>query len=166
MKKIQMVLPVLVTVIFSGCYIYNGTLTYEKMSHIQPGMSTIEVIEALGEPFSRCFNEDEEILEFRERMYEQYKVVRVSFVDDRVVQMESFMDKDYGFPKPPTSSTEQKKEDSSDNGTTSGIGESSDGKHYVRAGSIVITPDGKHETIVSDDGAVVITASGEHIHLH
>ena len=38
-----------------------------------------------------------------------------------------------------------------------------DGKHIIQTGSIIVTPDGKHETVVSDCGGVIITASGEHI---
>ncbi len=164
MKKIQMVLLVLMAAIFSSCTILKETLTYEKMNRIQRGMSTEEVIVILGNPYSRSFNDQGEILEFRDEMYERDKVVRINFVDDKVVQMESFVDKKYSFPTPADSPKEKKKEDSAKD-ITSGIRVSPDGKHYVRAGSIVITPDGRHETIVSEHGSVMVTASGQHINV-
>ncbi len=166
MRNIQIVLLVLAGSLLGSCCTYTDVLTYEKMSQIQPGMSSAEVIEALGDPFSRSFNDEGEVLEFRERLYEKYKVVRVSFVNDKVVKMDSFIDKDYGFPKLQNSSSEQKKEDSSDKDTSSIIRVSSDGGHCVQMGSLLIMPDGKHESIVADHGTVVVTASGEHIHLH
>lgn len=40
-----------------------------------------------------------------------------------------------------------------------------DGKHVVQTGSVIVTPDGKHETVVMDAGGVIVTASGKHIHV-
>ena len=47
--------------------------------------------------------------------------------------------------------------------TSARIRVTTDGKHIIQTGSIIVTPDGKHETVVSDCGGVIITASGEHI---
>ena len=61
----------------------------------------------------------------------------------------------------PTYRSFDKKED-----TSSRIRVTTDGKHIIQTGSIIVTPDGKHETVVSDLGGIIITGSGEHIHVH
>ena len=53
------------------------------------------------------------------------------------------------------SSKKDKKED-----TSSRIRVTTDGKHIIQTGSIIVTPDGKHETVVSDLGGIIITGSG------
>ena len=56
-----------------------------------------------------------------------------------------------------------KKEKKEKEETSARIRVTMDGKHIIQTGSIIVTPDGKHETVVSDCGGVIITASGEHI---
>ena len=57
--------------------------------------------------------------------------------------------------------SEQEKKEKEE--TSARIRVTTDGKHIIQTGSIIVTPDGKHETVVSDCGGVIITASGEHI---
>ena len=61
--------------------------------------------------------------------------------------------------------TENEKKDKKED-TSSRIRVTTDGKHIIQTGSIIVTPDGKHETVVSDLGGIIITGSGEHIHVH
>lgn len=53
-----------------------------------------------------------------------------------------------------------KKEKKEKEETSARIRVTTDGKHIIQTGSIIVTPDGKHETVVSDCGGVIITASG------
>ena len=85
-------------------------------------------------------------------------------MDNKVVEMESYLDR-YDNCRDENKTSKEKKEDkSSEKETSSKVRVSTDGKHFVQMGSILVTPKGKHEIIVSNSGGLIITASGEHIH--
>ena len=85
-------------------------------------------------------------------------------MDNKVVEMESYLDR-YDNCRDGNKTSKEKKEDkSSEKETSSKVRVSTDGKHFVQMGSILVTPEGKHEIIVSNSGGLIITASGEHIH--
>lgn len=167
MKKNQYLMSLLLVILLSSCY--TSRINYEYLSSIQRGMSPKEVIAIMGMPSSRSFDEKSEMLEFRTSESIYAKVVDIWFVDDRVVKMKSYItggcvdrNRDEEDKKEEDkSSKKDKKED-----TSSRIRVTTDGKHIIQTGSIIVTPDGKHETVVSDLSGIIITGSGEHIHVH
>lgn len=164
MKKSQTILLLLLAVLFSSCYTLNR-ISYQYMERIQPGMSPKEVVVILGEPSYRSFDTKCEILEFRDYEYGTAKVIKIWFVDNKVTEMKGYLDKYDSIHRNEVETEKEKKEDkSTEKDTSSKIRVTTDGKHIVQMGSIIVTPEGKHETVVSDQGGVIITASGEHIH--
>lgn len=162
MKKSQTFLLLLLAILFSSCY--TTKISYKNLDLIERGMFPKEVIAILGEPSYRNFDDKDEILEFRSSEYGTAKVVRIRFVDNRVVEMKSYLDS-YDSCRDRDKTTKEKKEEkSSEKDTSSKVRVSADGKHFLQSGSIIVTPEGKHEIVVSDQGGLIITASGEHIH--
>ena len=135
MKKSQILMSLLLVILLSSCY--ASRITYENLSIIQRGMSSKEVIAIMGKPSYRSFDEESEMLEFR--------TDRNRAIEDKEEE---------------ESAKKEKKEKEE---TSARIRVTTDGKHIIQTGSIIVTPDGKHETVVSDCGGVIITASGEHI---
>lgn len=169
MKKIQTISVLLMAVLLSSCYT-STTIDYKYQERVQRGMHPKEVIAILGEPSYRSFDEKGEVLEFRSSEYNPARVVKVRFVDDKVVEMKGYLDESKNCCNG-TRVVKDKKEDESsksEKSTTSKtkVRVTADGKHIVQTGSIIVTPDGKHETVVSDHGGVIVTASGEHIVVH
>lgn len=166
MKKKPTFLLFLLIVLFSSCY-SGSLLTYKNMNLIQRGMSAEEVIAILGTPNYRSFNDKGEILEFRSSEYGPAKTVKIRFIDDEVVEMQSYLDQYYNEPRTGEKLIkEEDKEKKTEKETSSQVRVTKDGKHVVKIGSIVVTPEGKHEVVVSDFGGVIVTASGEHIHTY
>lgn len=93
MKKTQSILLLLLVVVFSSCY--TTKITYKYMERIQRGMSPKEVKAILGEPTYRSFDDKGEILEFRSSEYGPAKTIKIRFVDDKVVEMQSYLDRYY-----------------------------------------------------------------------
>ena len=157
MKKSQILMSLLLVILLSSCY--ASRITYENLSIIQRGMSSKEVIAIMGKPSYRSFDEESEMLEFRTSESSIAGVVNIWFVDDRVTKMKSYhtngcMDRNRAIEdkEEEESAKKEKKEK-----------EETSARIRVTTGSIIVTPDGKHETVVSDCGGVIITASGEHI---
>ena len=122
-------------------------------------MSSNEVIAILGEPEFRNFDDKGESLEFYSyKLGAAYKVVKVWFIDDKVVKMDSqyyiYDDNCHNKRK----NTEKKEEN-----TSSGIRMTTDGQQLIQQGSFIQTSDGTTEIVVSDHGGLIITASGKHI---
>ena len=162
MKKSKIILVMLLATLFSSCY--TSRINYSNLHCIQRGMTPDEVMEILGEPSYRSIDEKGEILEFRSSEYGTAKVARIKFVNDQLVEMKSYLDS-YNNCNNPSKPTEEKEEkDSSKKDTSSRVRVTTDGKHLVQSGSIIVTPEGKHEIIVSDQGGLIITATGELIH--
>ena len=162
MKKNQYLMSLLLVILLSSCY--TSRINYEKLSRIQLGMSSGGVIAILGKPTYRSFDEKEEVLEFCYGL----NIAKIWFVDDKVTKMKNYYNYDCNKirivedkKEDDKSSKKDKKED-----TSSRIRVTTDGKHIIQTGSIIVTPDGKHETVVSDLGGIIITGSGEHIHVH
>lgn len=161
MKKIQVIWLLLPWVLLSGCF--TSRINYEKMSYIQRGMSAKEVIAILGKPSYRSFDDKSEMLEFRNNEYSTSEVVKVWFVDNKVVEMKSYLDKydDGCSRRTKTEESDEKEKKDSGKSTTAKVRVTTDGKHIVQTGKLIVTPDGKHEMVVSDAGGVIITASGK-----
>ncbi len=160
MKKSQILMSLLLVILLSSCY--ASRITYENLSIIQRGMSSKEVIAIMGKPSYRSFDEESEMLEFRTSESSIAGVVNIWFVDDRVTKMKSYytngcMDRNRAIEdkEEEESAKKEKKEKVQIFRKIP--------KHIIQTGSIIVTPDGKHETVVSDCGGVIITASGEHI---
>ncbi|MDD3039672.1 hypothetical protein [Bacteroides sp.] len=125
-------------------------------------MSPNEVIAILGIPKLRNFNDKGKSLEFYyHKVWAVPKIVKVWFVNDKVVNMSSRYDTDDDNCIKKIKTTEDKKED-----TSSGIRITTDGHQLIKQGSLITTPEGTIEMVVSDNGGLIITASGKHIHTH
>ncbi len=162
MKKSQILMSLLLVILLSSCY--ASRITYENLSIIQRGMSSKEVIAIMGKPSYRSFDEESEMLEFRTSESSIAGVVNIWFVDDRVTKMKSYhtngcMDRNRAI-EDKEEEESAKKEKKEKEETSARIRVTMDGKHIIQTGSIIVTPDGKHETVVSDCGGVIITASG------
>lgn len=163
MKKVQLIFALLLVVLFSSCY--SSRINYKHMNSIQRGMSPEKVIAILGNPNYRSFDDRGEVLEFRDSEYGTAKVAKIRFVDNKVVEMQGYLDRYYNNCNERTKTTEDdKKKADKEKDTSSGVRVTTDGKHLVKTGSIIVTPDGNHEIVVSDQGGVIITASGKIIH--
>lgn len=154
-------MSLLLVILLSSCF--TSRINYEKLSRIQLGMSSGGVIAILGSQLIEVC-EKEEVLEFCYGL----NIAKIWFVDDKVTKMKNYYDYDCNKirivedkKEDDKSSKKDKKED-----TSSRIRVTTDGKHIIQTGSIIVTPDGKHETVVSDLGGIIITGSGEHIHVH
>ncbi len=163
MKKIQRLLFLLPVILFSSCF--TSQLSYNNMNNIRRGMSPEEVIAVLGEPRYRSFNDKGEILEFRDHEYTASKVVKIWFVDNKVVEMKGYLDRGDSGCRKGTKTTDEEEKKSSEEISSAKVRVTMEGKHVVQVGSLIVTPDGKHETVVSDSGGVVVTSSGEHIYV-
>ena len=127
MKKSQILMSLLLVILLSSCY--ASRITYENLSIIQRGMSS----SIAG-------------------------VVNIWFVDDRVTKMKSYhtngcMDRNRAI-EDKEEEESAKKEKKEKEETSARIRVTMDGKHIIQTGSIIVTPDGKHETVVSDCGGV------------
>lgn len=162
MKKIQSFLFLLPMLLFSSCF--TSHISYKQMDSIRRGMSAEEVIAIMGTPSYRSFDDKSEILEFRESEYGTSKVVKIRFVDNKVVEMKGYLDRyQEGCTHP--AKEEEKEKESSEKSSTTKVRVTKDGKHVVQIGSLIVTPEGKHEQVVNDAGGIIVTASGEHIHV-
>ncbi|MCS2390803.1 hypothetical protein NXX60_05320 [Bacteroides thetaiotaomicron] len=162
MKKSQILMSLLLVILLSSCY--ASRITYENLSIIQRGMSSKEVIAIMGKPSYRSFDEESEMLEFRTSESSIAGVVNIWFVDDRVTKMKSYhtngcMDRNRAI-EDKEEEESAKKEKKEKEETSARIRVTTDGKHIIQTGSIIVTPDGKHETVVSDCGGVIITGFG------
>ena len=158
MKRFQIILSLLLfIVVFSSCR--TSQISYKRLNEIQHGMSSKEVIAILGEPEFRNLDDKGESLEFySSKPWVASKVVKVWFIDDKVVKMDShyYLYDDNCSNK--TKNTETKEEN-----TRSGIRMTTDGQQLIQQGSFIQIPNGTTEIVVSDHSGLIITASGNHI---
>ena len=108
MKKNPTFLLLLLTILFSSCY--TSAISYNNLNRIERGMFPKDVIAILGEPIYRSFDDKSEILEFRSSEYPPARVVRIRFVDNKVVEMESYLDR-YDNCRDENKTSKEKKED-------------------------------------------------------
>lgn len=92
MKIFRYVCLGMAVLLAAGCVVLRPGLEYKRVSAVERGMSVREVVSLLGKPAYRSFNEREETLEFRTDAYGTAKVVKLQFVDGRVVAMDSYLD--------------------------------------------------------------------------
>lgn len=93
MKRIHTIFFMLVMLLASSCYTSRG-FTNEQLTGVQKGMTLDEVKKVFGEPYYRTFNDKGDKWEFREFGGAGWSVAIVSFVDGRVTEMETFLERD------------------------------------------------------------------------
>lgn len=145
MNKVSVLLLLLLAVSVSGCGIYSQYgFNYKQLSSIERGMTLEEVSATLGEPAFRDFNNEGEVLTFRELGAPGWSVVIVWFKEGKVTEMKSYLEKRYPEPPSRENNSMDEKKASSSKESSSKVIVTSDGKHYIKTGSVVITPEGKH----------------------
>lgn len=149
MKKVSVILLSLLAVLLSSCGIYSSYgFNYQQLSSINRGMTLDEVCAVLGEPVLRDLNNEGEAWTFRAWSPNGYSVVKVWFKEGKVTEMESYLeDTSQAKTTNQTTNTDDKKESSEKKDSGSKVIVTSDGKHYIKSGNIVITPEGKHIVI-------------------
>lgn len=149
MKKVSVILLSLLAVLLSSCSIYsNYGFNYQQLGSINRGMTFEEVCAVLGEPAFRDFDYEGEAWTFRALGHRGWSSVKVWFVDGKVTEMKSHLEETYLVPSTKESTiTDEKKESSEKKDSGSKVIVTSDGKHYIKTGNIIITPEGKHIVI-------------------
>lgn len=145
MNKVSVFLLLLLVILLSSCGIYNHYgFDYKQLSSVERGMTLEDVSATLGKPVFRDFNDEGEILTFRALGTYGWSVVKVWFKEGKVTEMKSYMEK--VCPAPPSNKIDSMNEDkdSSSKESDTKVIVTSDGKHYVKMGSVVVTPEGKH----------------------
>ena len=92
MKTIkQLSMIVVMGVMLSGCATHWFTTLSKKSHEIEPGMTKQEVVNILGTSQYRSFHGQFEQWEYRSTLGgNDWDVVRIDFVDGRVVSMDSY----------------------------------------------------------------------------
>lgn len=145
MDKVHVFLLLLLAVLASSCGIYNHYgFDYNQLSSLEPGMTFEEVTAVLGEPSFRDFNTEGETLTFRALGAPGWSVVKVKFKEGKVTEMKSYLEETYPEPSSRAVNSMDGKKDSSDEKSSSKVIVTSDGKHYIKMGSVIVTPEGKH----------------------
>ena len=148
MDKVSVSLLLLLAILLSSCGIYHEYgFRYKQLGGVERGMTLNEVTSVLGKPTFRDFNSEGETLTFRALGTTGWSIVKVKFKEGKVTEMKSYLEDDYLLPPPRMTSSVSEKKTSSSDESSSKIIVSSDGKHYVKMGSIIVTPEGKHIVI-------------------
>ncbi|MBR6456624.1 MAG: outer membrane protein assembly factor BamE [Prevotella sp.] len=83
----------LVLALNSCASLFTPSVDYiELSSRIEAGMTQEEVKAVMGNYYFRSFSDNTERWEYRNRVYNASNVVVISFVDQRVVTMDSFQE--------------------------------------------------------------------------
>lgn len=145
MDKLSVFLLLLLAILLSSCGIYNNYgFNYKQLSSLEPGMTLGEVTAVLGDPSFRDFNNEGETLTFRALAAPGWSVVKVKFQEGKVTEMESYLEKPCPAPSSNTVNSVNENKGSSGKDSSTQVIVTSDGKHYIKTGSVVITPEGKH----------------------
>ena len=94
MKKIHIFGVLLLMMLFAGCITAGAGFTNEQLSGIHKGMTLEQVKEVLGSPAYRSFDEKGEVWEIRVMVLSGWSVVRVRFVDCKVTEMKSYLERE------------------------------------------------------------------------
>lgn len=145
MDKVSVFLLLLLAILLSSCGTYNHYgFDYKQLSGVEQGMTLEEVSATLGKPVLRDFNNEGEVLTFQALGDYGWTVVKVWFKEGKVTEMKSYLENvSRELPSRKIDSMDEKKDSSGKESDTKVI-VTSDGKHYVKMGSVVITPEGKH----------------------
>ncbi|MDE6348333.1 MAG: outer membrane protein assembly factor BamE [Bacteroides sp.] len=143
MKKISVFLALPLVLLLTGCSICRG-FDYRRLSRIERGMNFDQVCAILGTPQYRDLNSDGEAWTFRAPALGGSSVVKVWFKDGRLDEMKSYLEttQQSATLRDVSSASESSKSSATNSDTK--IIVSSDGKHYIKTGSLLITPEGKH----------------------
>ncbi|WP_300702604.1 hypothetical protein [Bacteroides sp.] len=145
MDKVSVFLLLLLAILLSSCGIYHEYgFRYKQLGSVEQGMALNEVTSVLGKPTFRDFNGEGETLTFRALGTTGWSVVKVKFKEGKVTEMKSYLENDFLLSPPRTTRAVSEKKVSSNDESSSKIIVSSDGKHYIKMGSIIVTPEGKH----------------------
>ena len=94
MKKIHTFGILLLMMMLVGCVTAGVGFTNEQLAGIHRGMTLEQVKEVLGAPAYRSFDDKGEEGEFRVMVLSGWSVVRVRFVDSKVTEMKSYLERD------------------------------------------------------------------------
>lgn len=94
MKKIYTFSILLMMILLGSCITTQAGYTNEQLSGIHKGMTLEQVTEILGSPSYRSFDDKSEKWEFRTMVLSGWSVVSVYFVDGKVTEMKSYLEKD------------------------------------------------------------------------
>ena len=94
MKKIHTFGILLLMMMLVGCVTAGVGFTNEQLSGIHRGMTLEQVKEVLGAPAYRRVDDKGEEWEFRVMVLSGWSVVRVRFVDGKVTEMKSYLERD------------------------------------------------------------------------
>lgn len=94
MKKIHTFGILLMIILFSSCVTARVGFTNKQLLSIRKGMTLEQVTDILGSPSYRTFNDKGEEWEFRALVISGWSVVTVYFVDGKVTEMKSYLEKE------------------------------------------------------------------------
>ncbi|WP_291582324.1 outer membrane protein assembly factor BamE [Bacteroides sp.] len=94
MKKIHTFGILLMIILFGSCITARVGFTNEQLLSVRKGMTLEQVTDVLGSPAYRSFDDKGEEWEFRTMVLSGWSVVTVRFVDGKVTEMKSYLEKD------------------------------------------------------------------------
>lgn len=145
MKRLSFIFLLLSIMLVTSCSIYQSYgFNYKQLNSIERGMDFKAVTAILGKPAFRNLNKKGETWVFRALGLSGWSIVKVSFIDGKVIEMESYLEDACQNKRSEDKSFFLKNEDSSKEESSSKIIVSPEGKHYIKMGSIIVTPEGKH----------------------
>jgi hypothetical protein len=81
-------------ILLGSCISSQAGFTNEQLLSIRKGMTLEQVTDVLGSPSYRTFNDKGEEWEFRVFVFSGWSVVKVYFVDGKVTEMKSYLEKE------------------------------------------------------------------------
>ena len=93
MKKIHTFGILLMMILLGSCISSQAGFTNEQLLSIRKGMTLEQVTDVLGSPSYRTFNDKGEEWEFRVFLFSGWSLVKVYFVDGKVTEMKSYLEK-------------------------------------------------------------------------
>lgn len=138
--RLKILLPFFLSAwLLTGCR--TSYYTAEQLAKVERGMTMQEIQAIFGKPNYRGFDEHSETWTYLKATLIGWAVVRIEFKDNRVTAMQNYLE--------PTYSNNQPNQPAPSDGGRRNDGKSriligSDGKHYIKMGNILVTPEGKH----------------------
>lgn len=94
MKKIHLLSILVMLLVASSCITSRVGFSREQLMAVHKGMTLKQVTEVLGSPTYRNFDDKGEIWEFRVLVLEGYSVASVRFIDGKVSEMKTYLERD------------------------------------------------------------------------
>jgi hypothetical protein len=96
----QLFMMAVMAVMLSSCVTHWFTSLSQKSQSIEPGMTKQEVMNILGTCKYRSFRDNYELWEYRSPLgSNDWDVVRIEFVEGRVINLDSFREIYHDFPE-------------------------------------------------------------------